>query len=61
MLECFFDGHDHNRRWLFAVNGKPSLELRILTNACAPVHTIGFIHPRHKENHSNTRVLNKVL
>ena len=59
MLECFFDGHEHNRRGLFPIDRKPSLELRILANP--PIHAIGFIHPRHKENQSNARVLNQVL
>ena len=61
MLECFFDRHDHYRRRLFAVDGKPSLEFRILADPCAPIHTIGLIHPGHEENQPDTRVLNKVL
>src|ERR1700747_2295647 len=61
MLKCLFDRHDHYRRGLFAVDGKPSLEVRILADPCAPVHTIGLIHPGHEENQSDTRVLNKVL
>jgi hypothetical protein len=61
MLECLFDRHNHNRRGLFAVDGKPSLEVRILADPRAPVHTIGFIHSRHEENQSNAWVLNKVL
>jgi hypothetical protein len=61
MLECLFDRHDHYRRGLFAVDGKPSLKVRILADPCAPVHTIGLIHPGHEENQSNAWVLNKVL
>src|SRR6516225_8717322 len=61
MLECLFDRHDHYRRGLFAVDGKPSLGFCIVADPCAPVHTISLINPGHEENQSDTRVLNKVL
>ena len=61
MLECLLDRDDHNRRRLFAIDGKAPLEVCILRNLCAPVHPIGLIHPGHEENQCNPRILNKVL
>src|SRR5215472_10821132 len=61
MLERFFHRHDHYRRGLFVIDGKPSLEFRIVANPCSPVHTISLIHSWHEENQADTRVLNKVF